>query len=193
MDYGFFALTNRMKYINRWQLMRCEHTENLAEHSFEVAVIAHALVSLANKRNNKSLNADRAAFLALYHDMPETITGDMPTPVKHGNEELEKIYACVEENACKKLLKMLPEDLREDYSCAFEKTQENEQIQKYVKAADRISAYIKCIEEKKAGNAEFTTAAKQIYKSIKDLELEEADIFLETFIPAYSLTLDEIC
>ena len=119
MDNGFFAMVSRMKYINRWALMRNEHSENLCEHSFEVAVIAHALAVIGNKRFGKKLNGERAALIGLYHDTPETLTGDMPTPVKYYSDEVRLAYKTVEENACKSLVAMLPEDFREDYSAMF--------------------------------------------------------------------------
>ena len=119
MDNGFFAMVSRMKYINRWALMRNEHSENLCEHSFEVASIAHALAIIGNRRFGKNLNGERAAFLGLYHDTPETLTGDMPTPVKYYSDEVRLAYKTVEENACRSLVEMLPEDFREDFKAAF--------------------------------------------------------------------------
>jgi 5'-deoxynucleotidase len=192
MDNGFFAMVSRMKYINRWALMRNEHSENLCEHSFEVAVIAHALAVIGNKRFGKNLNGERAALLGLYHDTPETLTGDMPTPVKYYSEEVRLAYKTVEENACKSLVDMLPEDFREDFLPVFMPAEGDEELWRLVKAADKISALIKCIEEKKAGNSEFIKAAEGIKEAVEKLNLPEAKVFVEDFLPAYEMTLDEL-
>ena len=192
MKNGFFAMVSRMKYINRWSLMRNEHSENLCEHSFEVAVIAHALAVIGNKRFGKNYNGERAAFLGLYHDTPETLTGDMPTPVKYYSEEVRNAYKTVEENACKSLVDMLPDEFKEDFSPAFIPESGDDDLWKLVKAADKISALIKCIEEKKAGNSEFVKAAEGIRESVENLDLPETKVFIEEFLPAYELTLDEL-
>lgn len=192
MENGFFAMVSRMKYINRWALMRNEHSENLTEHSFEVSVIAHAMAVIGNKRFGKAYNGERAALLGLYHDTPETLTGDMPTPVKYYSDEVRLAYKAVEENACKSLISMLPEDFREDYEAMFSPKAEDAELWKLVKAADKISALIKCIEEKKAGNSEFTTAAAGIEAAVAALDVPEAKIFVNEFLPAYELTLDEL-
>ncbi len=192
MENGFFAMVSRMKYINRWSLMRNEHSENLCEHSFEVAVIAHALAVIGNKRFGKNLSGERAAFLGLYHDTPETLTGDMPTPVKYYSEEVRNAYKTVEENACRSLVEMLPEDFREDFSAAFIPEEKDDELWKLVKAADKISALIKCVEEKKAGNSEFVKAADGIRESIEKIGLPEVKVFIEEFLPAYEMTLDEL-
>ncbi len=192
MDNGFFAMASRMKYINRWALMRNEHSENLSEHSFEVAVIANALAVIGNKRFGKSYNAERAALLGLYHDMPETLTGDMPTPVKYYNEEVRAAYKTVEDSACRRLVEMLPDDFREEYSPFLIPEKSDEELWRLVKAADKISALIKCLEEKKAGNSEFVKAGEGVRKSVESLGLPEAKVFLEEFLPAYELTLDEL-
>lgn len=192
MENGFFAMVSRMKYINRWSLMRNEHSENLCEHSFEVAVIAHALAVIGNKRFGKNLSGERAAFLGLYHDTPETLTGDMPTPVKYYSEEVRNAYKTVEENACRSLVEMLPEDFREDFFAAFIPEEKDDELWKLVKAADKISALIKCVEEKKAGNSEFVKAADGIRESIEKIGLPEVKVFIEEFLPAYEMTLDEL-
>ena len=192
MSYGFFAMASRMKYINRWALMRNEHSENLSEHSFEVAVIANALAVIGNKRFDKSYNCERAALLGLYHDMPETLTGDMPTPVKYYSDEVRAAYKTVEDNACKRLVEMLPADFRNDFAPFLIADDADSDLWKLVKAADKISAYIKCLEEKKAGNTEFTKAGEGVKESVEKLELPEVRVFLEEFLPAYELTLDEL-
>ncbi|MCR5150646.1 MAG: 5'-deoxynucleotidase [Clostridiales bacterium] len=192
MNNGFFALAARMKYINRWALMRNVHAENLAEHSFDVAVISHALVTIANVRFKKNLNSEKAALLGLFHDMPETLTGDLPTPVKYYSPDVRSAYQTVEENACKKIISMLPEDLRKEYEFAFEINEENAEIKKYVKAADKISALIKCFEEQKAGNSEFNFAATETEKTIRNMNMPEAEIFIDEFLPSYLLSLDEL-
>lgn len=180
-----------MKYINRWALMRNTQTENISEHSNDVAVLSHALCVIGNTRLGKNLNAERAAFLGLYHDMTEIITGDMPTPVKYHSEEMRKAYAVVEDTAGETLLSMLPEDIRETYSSAFFKKQEDEYLWLIVKAADKISALIKCIEEMKAGNKEFEKALQSTDKSLREMEVEEAEIFLQEFMDSFYLSLDE--
>ncbi len=190
--YHFFAMISRMKFINRWSLMRNSHSENLSEHSMEVAAIAHALVLLHNRRFGGSLNAERTAILGLYHDMPESLTGDMPTPVKYHSEKLRKAYKSVEDNACQTLLNMLPDDMLPDYEPFFFPVEEDIALWTYVKAADKICALIKCIDEKKAGNSEFDFAAVSVKKAINEMMLPEAECFLKEFLPSYSLTLDEI-
>ena len=191
MSYNFFAMHGRMKYINRWALMRNTLSENISQHSNDVAAISHALCVLGNVRLGKSYNAERAAFLGLYHDMAEIITGDMPTPVKYHSEEMKKAYLAVEDMASEKLLSMLPEDVREYYESAFFKRDEDKELWKIVKAADKLSALIKCIEEQKAGNTEFGKALESTEKSIREMKLPEAEMFLEEFIPPFYLSLDE--
>lgn len=192
MKNGFFAMASRMKYINRWALMRNEHSENLSEHSFEVAVIAHALAVIKNKRFGGNVNGERAALLGLYHDMPETLTGDMPTPVKYYSEEVRQAYKTVEDTACKSLVSMLPEEFRDVFEPMLIAQPGDEELWKLVKAADKISALIKCLEEKKAGNSEFSKAAESTRQSIEKLGLPEAEVFVKEFLPAYELTLDEL-
>ena len=192
-DYAFFAMMSRLKYINRWALMRNSREENLSEHSLEVAMLSHALCTIGNKRFGKTLNADRAALIGLYHDATEIITGDMPTPVKYFNSNIKSVYKEIEYTACGKLLSILPEDLRGEYEKIFEPTDEYKYEKALVKAADKLSAYIKCLDEKKAGNHEFLQAEKATLKAVKALNLEEVEVFLNEFIPAYSRTLDEAC
>ncbi len=190
-NYNFFAMVNRMKLIDRWALMRNTSKENIAEHSHSVAVIAHALALIGNKKFGKNHNADRAAVLALYHDTTEVITGDMPTPVKYYNDEISSVYKDVEAVAGERLLKMLPEEFRSDYAPMFEKQDGDSELWALVKAADKISALVKCVEENRMGNREFDLALKAQEDKIKSIDLPEVQYFREHFLPSYYLTLDE--
>ena len=193
MNNSFFAMLGRMKYIDRWALMRNFRKENIGEHSLDVAVIAHALCLIGNKRLGKSLDADRAAVIALFHDAPEIITGDMPTPVKYFDDQIRSSYQRIEDDAVKRLLDRLPEDLRGEYErCLVPDPGKEGELIALVKAADKLSALIKCLEEESAGNREFAEAEKTTRAKIEALGLPEADIFLREFIPAYSSTLDEL-
>lgn len=180
-----------MKYINRWALMRNTSEENLSQHSCDVAAIAHCLATIKNVRFSSSLNAEKAAFFGLYHDMPEIITGDMPTPVKYFNSEMRNQFAVVEKNASDYLLKMLPDDLKPAYEKALLPSEEDAYLWKIVKAADKLSALIKCIEEEKAGNREFRRAYETTLKSLEEMNMEEVTSFMADFIESYSLSLDE--
>lgn len=191
MESKFFAVISRMKYINRWSLMRNTINENISEHSLETAFIAHALALLRNKRFGGNVDPERCALLAMFHDTTEIITGDLPTPVKYYNREIKNAYGEIEENAKKQLLSYLPEDLRDDYETLFARTEQESELWDLVKGADKISALIKCIEEKQMGNRDFDSAEKSTYEAIKALKLPEADVFLEEFMPSYRLTLDE--
>lgn len=186
----FFALVSRMKYINRWALMRNTESENLYEHSFEVAVIAHALCVIGNERFSREYDANRAAVIALYHDFSEILTGDMPTPVKYRNESLKSEYKKVEREAAQSLIAQLPEDLQGEYGKIM--LCDDPKLVKIVKAADKLSALIKCSDELKMGNNEFSSAYDSTLKAIKDMQLEEADVFINEFMPSYSLPLDEL-
>ena len=197
--YSFFATISRMKYIERWALMRSSRPENLSEHALEVASIAHVLCTIGNLRYGRSLDADRAAVIGLYHDATEIITGDMPTPVKYHNRDIRRAYKDVEEAAARRLIELLPEDLRGDYEqILLPETGETDEGEKYllrlVKAADKLSALIKCIEEETAGNAEFRTARKTIRDTLREMseELPEIEDFCREFLPAYGKTLDEL-
>ena len=190
--YSFFAMLARMKYIERWALMRNSEKENISEHSLEVAIIAHALALLGNKRLGKSYVPEHAAILGIYHDCTEIITGDMPTPIKYENPEIQSAYKQIEKAAAFRLLNMLPEDLREEYESYFIPRPEDRELHLLVKAADKISALIKCIEEAKAGNQEFQSAETTLKKSIIELHCSEAELFMEEFLPTYYLTLDEL-
>lgn len=187
----FFAMHSRMKYINRWALMRNTSSENISEHSNDVACIAHALAVIKNIRYGGNLNPERAAFLGLYHDMPEIITGDMPTPVKYHSPSLREAFAEVEDMASEKLLSMLPEDMKQYYESAFFPEKQDEELWKIIKAADKISALIKCIEEEKAGNREFTKAFESTKKAITEMNMPECEDFLRDFLPSFYLSLDE--
>ena len=189
MSYSFFAMISRMKYIDRWALMRNTENESLDSHSKEVAVIAHALAVIGNKRFGKSYNADRAAVLGLYHDAHEIITGDMPTPVKYQNDDILEAFRAVEAAANEKLLCKLPEDLRDEFAVLMDDEADNE-LKPLVKAADRLSALIKCIEERKAGNTEFREAEAATRKRLEESGIPEADVFINEFLPAYEMTLD---
>ncbi len=191
MSYNFFSMFARMKHIDRWALMRNTRRENLSEHSADVAAIAHAVALLKNTRFGGSVNAERAAFLGLYHDMPEIITGDMPTPVKYHSDALHDAFLQVEREACDRLLSMLPEDLRQSYRAAFFREEEDAYLWRIVKAADKIAALIKCIEEEQAGNREFRQALAATKRNIEKLELPEAEAFLDEFLGGFYLSLDE--
>ena len=197
MNHNFFALISRMKYINRWALMRNTREENLCEHSYEVAIIAHALCVLGNSRHGRHLDENKAALIGLYHDSSEIITGDMPTPVKYFNKDLKMAYKDVEALAEHRLVHHLPEDMIEKYKAIFNYDKEDEDevyMRRLVKAADKLSALIKCTNEINAGNHEFTTAKESTEKSIRKLytELPEVLDFVNEFIAPYGDTLDEL-
>lgn len=183
---------SRMKYIDRWALMRNTRKENLSEHSLEVAAIAHALAVISNEKYGTQHNCERAALLGIYHDMPEIITGDMPTPIKYGNPQLKQAYKAVERETAMHLVSMLPEYMQASYSGFFIKQDADSELWKLVKAADKISALIKCIEEGKAGNTEFASAKVSTEKIISSLEIPAATDFVNEFLPAFDLDLDEL-
>ena len=189
---SFFAMMSRMKYIDRWALMRNSRNENLSEHSLEVSMIAHALAVIGNTQLGKALNADKAAVLGMYHDATEIITGDMPTPVKYYNAEIKNTYKDIERHASETLLRMLPAKMQASYREIFEKQEEDAYLWKLVKAADKLSAYIKCVEEEQTGNLEFVRAKEQTLQHIRKLEIAEADLFLDYFMDAYGKNLDEL-
>ncbi len=190
-NYNFFAMVNRMKLIDRWALMHNSSKENIAEHSHTVAVLSHALAVIGNKEFGRNYNAERAAALALYHDTTEVITGDMPTPVKYYNDDIKNVYKEIEKVAGERLINMLPDGYKSDYLPFFEKKEGDEELWKLVKAADKISALIKCIEETRTGNREFEIALKSQEEKIKKIDLPEVKFFCENFLPAYYKTLDE--
>ena len=181
-------MMSRMKHIYRWGLMRNTKQENLSEHSLVVARIAHALAIIGNKRFSKNYNPDFVSTVAMYHDTSEIITGDMPTPIKYYNSEIKSAYKQIEAAAEKELLDMLPEDFKEEFTAIYNP---DELTTRLVKAADKISALIKCTEELNMGNREFAVAEKTIRKAINDMNMPEADVFLEEFMPSFLLSLDE--
>ena len=189
--YKFFAFINRMKYIKRWSLMRSVREENIMEHSQQVAVLAHALAVISNKIYNNNVSVEKVVLLAQYHEVGEVITGDLPTPIKYFNPEIKSAYKDLEKGACEKLIAMLPENLRSEYT-EYVMPNENTEEYKLVKCADRLAAYLKCVEEIRAGNSEFKKAKATIGAELKNLKRLEVDYYLKEFAPAFDLTLDEL-
>lgn len=189
MKSHFYAMLSRMKNINRWGLMRNTRFETLSEHSLEVALIAHALAVIKNKRLGGNTDPYFVATAAMFHDTSEIITGDMPTPIKYYNSEIKNVYKQIESVADKKLISLLPEDLQDEFKDIYNPDRESAML---IKAADKISALIKCIEELNMGNREFSDAERSTRRLIKELNCPEADIFIEEFIDSFSLTLDEL-
>lgn len=190
---GFFAMISRMKYINRWGLMRNVRNENICEHSHETAVIAHALALIKNNYFGGDLNPERVAVLAMYHDASEIITGDLPTPVKYHSPVIREAYKDVERLAVNKLTSMLDENLEKDYEEILNFSGERDKEYKgIIKAADKISAIIKCIEEKKSGNSDFLSAEITLREAVKEMDLPEVNMFMEKYLPCYELNLDEL-
>lgn len=188
----FYAMIARMKYINRWGLMNNTKNENLCEHSLQVAMIAHCLVLIHNKRFGGTLNAERAALLAIFHDATEIITGDMPTPVKYNNPKIKSAYKAIESSAADKLVSMLPTDFRDDMEPVIKMDSEcDKDLKPFVKAADKFSALIKCIDELRMGNDEFKKAKESTEKAIIAMNLPEAQVFFDEFLPSFFLSLDE--
>ncbi len=192
----FMAILSRLKYIERWALMRSTRPENLSEHSLEVAMIAHMLCVIGNVRYGRHLDGERAALVALYHDASEIITGDMPTPVKYFNGEIRAAYKDVEAAAEQTLLDTLPDDLRPHIERAFVvgEGEDERHMARLVKAADKLSALIKCIEERGAGNTEFATAELTVREALASMaaELPEVEDFMREFLPSYGRTLDQL-
>lgn len=190
--HHFFAMLSRMKYITRWGLMNNIKSENISEHSLQTAFFAHALITIENKRFGKKLDADRAAVLAMFHDCSEILTGDMPTPVKYFDPNIIEAYKKIEEKSCEKLVSMLPKDLQEEYnSILFFNGEQDNDLQKYVKAADKLSALVKCIEELRMGNDEFKKAKESTEDALKKMNLQSVDVFMEELLPSFYLSLDE--
>lgn len=188
---NFFAMLSRMKYINRWGLMRNTIKENIAEHSLDVAIIAHGLAVINNVYFEGEVDPERVAILALFHDTTEIITGDMPTPIKYFAPEIKTAYKNVEKVAAEQLLSELPEEMRPFYQDILLEDDDDKELWRFVKAADKLSALIKCIEEKRMGNLDFAEAEKATMKAVKDMNMREVDYFLDNFLPSYSLTLDD--
>ena len=189
---NFFAILSRMKYVDRWTLMRNSRKESLSDHTLDVVFISHALVVIANTYYGAALDEGRVVLLAAFHDAPEIITGDLPTPVKYFDPKIKEAYDDVEDSVKKSMIRTLPEDMQISYDdIMYAEGDEDEILLTYVKAADKISALIKCIEEEKSGNEDFKEAKESTLKIIKDLKMPEADDFLEFFLPGYYLTLDE--
>ena len=190
MAYNFFPMISRMRYINRWGLMRNTRLENIQEHSHQVAVLAHALAVIQNKYYGGQVDAGQVAVAAIYHDASEILTGDMPTPIKYDNPDIQNAYKQVEAVAERKLLSMLPEDLRGDFEDVI--TIPDPEIHALVKAADKLSAYLKCVEELKAGNLEFKKAKEQTYAALCQNPVRALSYFMEHFLEGFELTLDEL-
>lgn len=189
---SFYAMLSRMKYILRWGLMRNSRDENLAEHSLEVAELAHALAVLGNRRLGRHYDTGRVALCALYHDCSEIITGDLPTPIKYDNPRLRESYKAIESAARQRLLALLPDDLRPDYTALFAPEEWDEGLTALVKAADKLSALIKCVEEERAGNREFEAARRAAQRALEEMCLPEAELFMREFFEPYGYTLDEL-
>lgn len=189
MTSHFYAMLFRMKYIDRWALMRNTRKESLAEHTLETAFIAHALAVIENRRFGGNVNAEKAALLALFHDAPEIITGDLPTPIKYYNPEIKQIYNEIEDAASERLLGLLPDDLRPDFVGLFNNTDPH--LKAIVKAADKLSALIKCRDELALGNRDFSSAEESTLKAVKALDLPAAEVFVKEFLQSFSLPLDE--
>lgn len=188
----FFAYLGRLRWIRRWGLMRNAIEENVATHSWEVAVLAHALANIRNRYFGGQVDANAVATAALYHDAAEVITGDMPTPVKYHSRVMRRAFADIEDKAQLELLNLLPEPLRDVYDEHLREAAWSDDARQLIKAADRLSAFLKCQAEIAAGNREFEQAAEQILQRLKQAHLKEVDYFLEVFAPGYDKTLDHL-
>ena len=189
---NFFAMLSRMKYVNRWGLMRNTIPESLSDHTMDVVLIAHALAVIANLYFGKDIDENRTALLAAFHDAPEILTGDMPTPVKYYDPQVKEAYARVEQAATEKMLKTLPDEMRRHYrDLVTGNAPLDTELHRYVKAADKISALIKCIEEEQMGNKDFVKAKEATLRIITELAMPEVEFFMEHFMPGYYRTLDE--
>ena len=194
MEYNssFFAMLSRMKYVNRWGLMRNTIPESLSDHTMDVVIIAHALAAIANLYFGKEIDENRTALLAAFHDAPEILTGDMPTPVKYYDPQVKEAYTKVEEAATQKMLNSLPEEMKEHYAgLMLGQSEKDRELHRYVKAADKISALIKCIEEEQMGNKDFVQAKEATEQTIRRMDMPEVQFFMEHFMPGYYRTLDE--
>lgn len=191
MSYKFYAYTDRMKYIKRWQLMRSVREENIMEHSQQVAMFTHALAVINNKVYGGNADAQKAVLYAVYHECSEVMTGDLPTPIKYFNNSIHGAYKELENKACGKLIRTLPEELQDEYRACLEPDKDSLEY-KLMKAADRLSAYVKCLEELRCGNKEFAQAKKSIEDDLHSRNIPEVEYFFENFIPSFNLTLDEL-
>uniref|UniRef100_A0A3B0MA22 5'-deoxynucleotidase n=1 Tax=Arsenophonus endosymbiont of Trialeurodes vaporariorum TaxID=235567 RepID=A0A3B0MA22_9GAMM len=191
MSY-FFAHLSRMKLINRWPLMRNVRTENISEHSLQVAFVAHALACIKNRKFNGQLNPERITLIAMYHDASEVITGDLPTPIKYHNPQIANEYKKIEKYAQQKLIAMLPEELQQDFQPILDNEYHTEEERAIVKQADALCAYLKCLEELSAGNTEFNLAKMRLEKTLSERYSDEMQYFIEVFVRGFSLSLDEI-
>ena len=187
-----FAYLSRMKFIRRWGLMHNTYPENIQEHSLRVALIAHALAVIRNRRFGGTVNPERVALLGLFHDAAEVLTGDLPAPVKHGNPEIKTAYHAIEAAAARRLLGLVPDELRADYESLFFPGAGDRLHHELVHAADKLCAYAKCLEEIAAGNPEFVRAEKTLRATVEAIDLPEVRYFVETFVPGFRLTLDEL-
>lgn len=190
MQHRFYALISRMRYIGRWGLMRNTFQENIQEHSHMVAVLAHGLATIQKEILHQPADPDRCAAAALFHDASEILTGDLPTPIKYYNPAIKNAYKEVEAISCQKLLALLPEEMRGTYAPLL--MESDEEVARIVKAADKLSAYIKCVEELKAGNSEFEAAERQTRQALTEMHLPCLDYFMEHFLDSFRLTLDEL-
>ncbi len=190
MSYRFFAMLSRMRYIQRWGLMRNTFTENIQEHSHQVAVLAHGLAVIGREIFGSDISPERCATAALFHDASEILTGDLPTPIKYYNPEIKLAYKEVEAISGNKLLKMLPEPLQNTYKPLL--LEEDKSVERIVKAADKLSAHIKCIEELKAGNQEFASAATQTKQALEAMKMPEVDYFIAHCLDSFTLNLDQL-
>lgn len=188
--YSFYSIAFRQKYIQRWGLMRNINSENLSEHSSEVAIITHALATIGNTIYNKQYDIGEAVIIALFHDVPEVYTGDLPTPVKYFNNNMRDNYKAIENDAITKLINKLPDEMKQSYFEVFYPS--NTKLVSLVKIADKLCAYIKCIEEEKSGNTEFLKAKETLYDTLREYDSQELDYFIIHFLPAFTLTLDEM-
>lgn len=188
----FFAHLSRLKLINRWPLMRNVRTENVSEHSLQVAMVAHALAAIKNRKFGGQVNAERIALLAMYHDASEVLTGDLPTPVKYFNSQIAQEYKAIEKIAQQKLVDMVPDELRDIFAPLIDEHALSEEERSIVKQADALCAYLKCLEELSAGNNEFLLAKTRLEKTLESRRSEEMDYFMDVFVPSFHLSLDEI-
>lgn len=188
----FFAHLSRLKLINRWPLMRNVRTENVSEHSLQVAMVAHALAAIRNRKFGGELDAGRIALLAMYHDASEVLTGDLPTPVKYFNTQIAQEYKAIEKIAQQKLVEMVPEDLQDIFAPLIDEQQCSAEEKAIVKQADALCAYLKCLEELSAGNNEFLLAKTRLERTLEARRSPEMDYFMQVFVPSFQLSLDEI-